>query len=265
VRVEGFLKILQVVRYLLALALTFWALLIMVPNPFLEAVDECSTSATKTQEGSTSPIITAVTRTCNGPEPSSVLPFALVVALLVLPEISEIAIPGILSLKRKVEEQQGELANQASRQEQLETQYNGLQQQLNLVSFQASNAMSVSIFNTRESVEAKRLALTPAAEAESQLGAAVQDERAKQLDELREAASALTECVNYAMGHQESDNANDVARSRWLNLFRPEITEVLASGKQAIDHPFSLKLPELQVLIETTRQLVKVYEQVSSD
>lgn len=56
-----------------------------------------------------------VVKVCGAPGLTQLLPFIIVVALLLAPDLSELAIPGLLSIKRRVEEQ-------GRRQERIETE-----------------------------------------------------------------------------------------------------------------------------------------------
>jgi hypothetical protein len=88
-----------------------------------------------------------VVRTCRAPEATDglVIGWALFILLLLSPDLAELGVPGLFTLRRRVDEQEGRLDTEEGRRELLETQIAAVSAQLTQVS--AASAVGVEAMN----------------------------------------------------------------------------------------------------------------------
>lgn len=199
------------------------------------------------------------TTTCSGVDASQLLPLAILVALLLLPDMSELAIPGLITLKRRVEQQEHTVSSQAARQSDLEHQLQVLQ-----TTVQSTNT-SVYVLNDlsaiAEGVERKASAfLDPQAPMSTRTEPRSPDpETAVRANELLELAERL---ATYETGLSERSlpPESHEALRRWRHLFATELAAVRTARNRIAHPPHDLTPDQIDDAVRIARRLYEVLQ-----
>lgn len=229
---------------------------------------------------------------CGPPGPSELIPFALVIAVLLLPDLSELAVPGLLSLKRAVTQQEG-------RQEEVETKLAQVEQRVEQrVSFkidlhtaekevkvkeEALRGAKGTAFEAVEEAVAAESAPEPegrvpaqagsqetaeAAPAESPPGLVddEDDRRASLTMQLAWLTKSLTQYEAISRMRRVDQGERMAALSeeqqqivdRWYNVFEEEIGLVKQFRNALIHNPYAVDLEELTEAVRIGRRLLRI-------
>lgn len=231
-----------------------------------------------------------ILKLCGPPGPSELIPFALVITLLLLPDLSELAIPGLLSLKRTVTQQKG-------RQDQLETKLAQVEQRVDQrVSFK------IDLHTAEKEVEVKEETLleaegtafeaadeeteaepVPGPDVEADAAQAAPDERTEAelppgltsdeddlLASLTMQLAWLTknltqyEAISRMRRVDQSERMATLTEEqqqvvdRWYNVFEDEIGLVKKFRNALAHNPYAVDLAELTEAVRIGRRLMRI-------
>lgn len=240
-------------RYILAAAIVIWGLLSVVPNPVREVVDECSTVVRVGTSGNPPVNGNETTTTCKRPGVTTLLPYIIGAVIFVLPDFGELAIPGILSLKRKVQEQEGKLAQQELRQELLTAN-------LQTVANQVSTRVDLHLNEVDRSIASKAsmLEYDTQPKNDGSLIGLLTDTRTALLQDLAETASKLKRLFDHGLNPTTLPDDERRRIVKWSSVFQSEIRQLLTDADRATQNPFSLELEQLQALLTSMKRLTSV-------
>lgn len=206
-------------------AALFW----FAPGPISGLPNHCDTK-TVTKERSVT-----TTKMCDSPSVADLSPLLLLVLLLLLPDVSEIELTGVLSLKRKVQEQQEKLSNQEHRQDELQRGLLQLGLQLSSVQMvsnqNASSAGAMAQVNILAAMDSKL-----ATDSESKptnitevpnSGEPLAIEPSALLEGRRQTYQQLEQTIRDASAAASRPGADGLLQ-RWATLFRTEIDQFLS-------------------------------------
>lgn len=197
-----------------------------------------STSTTADPSPSTTgeqPAVSSVTTTCGPPDATVMLPLALVIGLLMLPDLSELAIPGLVSLKRRVEVQ-------ADRQVALERDFTQMRTDLRAsqTTRVTNNFVLADLVKTRARLEDKTDAWDhegPLPIVESDLPVVpLAPDVAINESELLHAAARIDRYLDVTATDSATGLDQASIIDRWRHLFAQEI-QVVQAARNAVAHP----------------------------
>ncbi len=231
-----------------------------------------------------------ILKLCGPPGPSELIPFALVITLLLLPDLSELAIPGLLSLKRTVTQQKG-------RQDQLETKLAQVEQRVDQrVSFKIDLHTAEKEVEVKEEtlleaegtafeaadeeteaepvpgpdVEADAAQAAPGERTEAELPPGLTSDEDDLLASLTMQLAWLTknltqyEAISRMRRVDQSERMATLTEEqqqvvdRWYNVFEDEIGLVKKFRNALAHNPYAVDLAELTEAVRIGRRLMRI-------
>lgn len=247
-------KIFNGLRYIAAIGILAWGALTVVPNPWNEIQDYCSTVSHRGSGGSFARPIDETTRTCTPPGIDRMIPFVLGALVLLLPDLSEIAVPGLLSLKRKVKEQD-------SRLEEHEYQQQLLMRSVQTMAAQVNTRVDVRLPDILYSLAAKEAPAIFDGEANStdRSKSLAGDERARLTDQLQSEAARLADARTRAQSVTLDPVTDDRRRlASWVATYATEIDGLLRNVEMIRDNPFAHDINHMRALAVAIKQVLDV-------
>jgi hypothetical protein len=217
---------------------------------------------------------------CEGPRLLDLLPFALLVAVLLAPDVSELGVPGILSLKRRVNEQ-------SARQESMQRQLESVSLQLQSVSQNVSVHVGSAVLDQRQvaqSIQEKEPQFEPTERhvvdeggpgneefepGEQESLASVDPDSTDRLSLVHGLGSLWQSLGQYAeisrtretrpdirMAHLDEESQKRV--DRWYWLYRDELAAVGGVWRSALLDLNGVPIPTLQDAVRNGRELLRI-------
>jgi hypothetical protein len=224
--------------------------------------DERGAGGRRVERSSTEPrdaATTTTTSTCSGVNASQLLPLAVLVALLLLPDMSELAIPGLITLRRRVEQQEQAVSSQAARQSDLEHRLQALQ-----TTVQSTN-MSVYVLNNLDAIaqDVERKApifLDPQALMSTPTEAPSPDPAtAVRVHELLDLAERLS-TYDTALSEGSLSPESQEAVRRWSHLFATELAAVRTARNRVAHPPHDLSPRQIEDAVRIARRLYELLQ-----
>lgn len=243
-------RLLDGARYTAAAVLVVWGSLSVIPNPIRDVETQCSTATMSSSSGQPQVTSSETTTTCNPPGISILLPYILGAAILVLPDFGELAIPGLLTLKRRVAEQENRLDQQEIRQKMLMS---------SVLANQMHQSFDIHLGEVRNSIRAKEEQMLEVGGSEAQdtiEDRRPSDARDQLLSALRSAAGELEELYNKSKDPSELSEQVRRRLVKWTRVFQAEILQLLSDAERARANPYNLDLGQLSNLSASIERLV---------
>lgn len=208
----------------------------------------------------TDPSVSTTTTTstsCSGVATGHLVPLALLVGVLLVPDMSELAIPGLITLKRRVEQQEDLVAVQGERQSDLERRVLLLQMNasasatvnMNFGTFLEDLPRKEERFRRGETLDERELVVS----VDPQIAAREQELLAltERLRTYEDMASART-----------LQSTVQAALLRWRQVFAPELAALRATRDKVAHPPHNLSGEQLEQAVALAQRLVRLLDDV---
>ena len=239
--------------------------------PRLESFETCTTRSTRTVDASVEeeepqPSLERW-RECKVADATVALPLLVVGLLLYMPDVTELAIPGLVSLKRQVNSQEKQVQMQADRQNALEQQITSfhaafMRQETSVTTNVLVSDLSQTAARVENKapawVEARAVSRADLEESEPQPS----EHEARLESELLRASAALEMFLKDAYAPLEmavSGQRREMIQ-RWHRLFRREIEVVQAARNAIASPPYDLTADDLLEATQIANRLIGLLE-----
>ncbi|UQS22987.1 hypothetical protein L1857_09235 [Amycolatopsis thermalba] len=202
--------------------------------------------------------IDEVTTSCTPPGVERITPFVLGAVLLLLPDAAEIAVPGLISLKRKVQEQDQRL-------ERAEYQQAQLLHSVSMMAAQVNTSVNVGVVPEVLYGLAAKAGSTALDGSVDSASKGELDDREPLIDELRARAQELSDAkhrANRVAVSAEADSDADKKLVLWAKQYRREIDGLTQELNRITSAPDVYDSEYLRAVLVAARQILSL---VSTD
>jgi uncharacterized coiled-coil protein SlyX len=222
------------------------------PNAVSVVEAQCSVETKSiTGSGAVEPATVEETKTCSPPGLGALLPYVFIALVFLLPDLAELEVPGLVSLKRRVEEQEEKVDRQERRVDSLIS---------TIVANQNISRQDVSVHlnEISERIREKQAELAGRLGDRADDGVPVRpDVRAQLVESVIELSNQLSEARSRS---DRTDEAGPDLRHlrRWAQLYRNEIQALIAEADTVASNAFALDMNDLETLEQAMRSLLYV-------
>lgn len=228
-----------------------WGFLLVAPLPIVDATPECTTTTKRIDV--TAEIDESVS-TCKNPGLATMLPFVLVAVFVLLPDFSEVGVPGLVTVKRRLESQEERLDLQETRYQLLSASFQSAAQANQVFNFHG-NEFNDSVLKKSASLGASKSSDT------HQTGPIMSDERRELVDELQRVAEQLKSRRQSAETLPDAPEQYDqFYLKKWSDVYKLEIAQVIDAAGKSVNNAYGIGLNDLQSLVSGAKQMLAMIE-----